>query len=78
MAALERDAVRAWLARRDPPPRLRYPDVAAALVDWLLAGEHSRQALAALSARLWREVTVSGGARAAKAAGAEETLALSA
>lgn len=41
---LEADALGAWLASARPSGGMRYPDVAGALVDWLLAGEWRQQA----------------------------------
>lgn len=49
-----------WLHGNSAPVRLRIPDVAAALSDWLLAGDFSRPALYALSESLWRQVMISG------------------
>lgn len=52
---LRADEIRHWLATPPPPPA-GYPDVSLALVDWLHGG--AREPVAALSARLWRGVTL--------------------
>jgi len=44
------EAIAAWLERPPPPPQA-YPDVTAALLDWLDAG--AAEPVAALSRRLW-------------------------
>ena len=50
METLDANAVRAWLDT-PAPGRVRYPDVAGELADWLLAG--AEEELGALSRRLW-------------------------
>jgi uncharacterized protein (TIGR00661 family) len=50
------EAIAAWL-EHPPPPAQAYPDVTAALLDWLDAG--AGEPVAALSRRLWGE----GGSR---------------
>lgn len=54
---LSRGAIEAWLAGNAFAPRLRYPDVASALADWLLAGDYANDSLARLGDLLWRGVT---------------------
>jgi uncharacterized protein (TIGR00661 family) len=56
--SLDLGAVRDWLTRTAPAPRIVYPDVASALVAWFEAGDFRPQALASLADRLWREVRV--------------------
>jgi uncharacterized protein (TIGR00661 family) len=64
--ALRRNDIAEWLARPAPPPQ-RYPDVTAAVVDWLDSG--ARDPVAVLADRLWRQVALSPGAdRSARAA----------
>jgi uncharacterized protein (TIGR00661 family) len=53
---LEREPIEAWLAGNAFAPRLHYPNVASALADWVLAGDHSRQSLARLADSLWQGV----------------------
>lgn len=57
MPRLSREAIEGWLASNAFAPRVRYPDVASALADWLLAGDYSAQSLARLGDLLWRGVT---------------------
>ncbi len=47
------DAIADWLDSDKTPPRLSFPDVAAAVVEWLLDGR--REPLGALASRLWAE-----------------------
>jgi hypothetical protein len=59
---LRRAEVAEWLAAAPPPPQ-RYPDVTAAVTEWLDAG--AGEPLADLSHRLWRATTApaAGGVR---------------
>jgi len=57
MPRLSREVVEAWLASNAFAPRVRYPDVAAALAEWLLAGNYANESLARLGDILWRGVT---------------------
>ena len=50
METLDANALRTWL-EAPSPGRIRYPDVAGELADWLLAG--AKEELASLSRRLW-------------------------
>ncbi|KGE03948.1 MJ1255/VC2487 family glycosyltransferase [Pseudohaliea rubra] len=56
MERLDARRIGDWLDSGSPPPRLHFPDVAGALVDWLLAGDYRGHALSALSDRLWNGV----------------------
>ena len=58
MERLDARRVGAWLDSPAAPPRLHFPDVAGALVDWVLAEEFGEGSLRALSDRLWRSVRV--------------------
>lgn len=55
---LELAAIRDWLERDIPVPRIEFPDVAAELVAWLQRGDLRSQSLQALSEALWRRVRV--------------------
>lgn len=57
MPRLSREAIEGWLSSNAFAPRVRYPDVASALADWLLAGDYARESLARLGDMLWRGVT---------------------
>ena len=50
---LDPAALRAWLHRHNPAPRMHYPQVAAALAAWIADG--CRESIADMSARLWAE-----------------------
>lgn len=58
MDRLDPRRVGAWLDSSAVPPRLRLPDVAGALADWLLAGELTAASLQRLSDSLWSRVSV--------------------
>lgn len=58
LGELDAERIRAWLARDEPAPQICFPDVAAAVVRWLEAGDLGPRALESLSAGLWREVRV--------------------
>ena len=58
---LDGERIRAWLARETPAPQICFPDVAAAIVRWLEAGDFGPGALESLSTRLWRGVRVRAG-----------------
>lgn len=53
---LEAGTIREWLAAPLTPPDIRYPDVAAALVDWLCSDPES--GLEAVAGRLWKSCGV--------------------
>ncbi|MEE4278767.1 MAG: MJ1255/VC2487 family glycosyltransferase [Halieaceae bacterium] len=55
---LDADRIRRWLRHEDPAPRIAFPDVAAALVRWIEAGDFGPGALESLSQSLWQRVTV--------------------
>ncbi|MEQ8515883.1 MAG: glycosyltransferase family protein [Chromatocurvus sp.] len=57
MPRLSREVIEAWLASNAFAPRIRYPDVASALADWLLAGDYASESLARLGDLLWQGVT---------------------
>lgn len=57
MPRLSHDVVESWLASNAFAPRVRYPDVASSLADWLLAGDYASESLARLGDHLWRSVT---------------------
>ncbi len=59
---LEADAVAQWLALPPAEP-VRYPAVADALAQWVLAGRWDAESQAALRDRLWREVRFPAHAR---------------
>jgi hypothetical protein len=40
---LDAKAIDSWLVQPQQPPAIRYPDVAAALSDWILSGEWQDQ-----------------------------------
>lgn len=54
---LTRDVIDCWL-QQPPPPAQAYPDVTAALIDWIAAG--AAEPLTALSQRLWTEAAAAG------------------
>ncbi len=60
MAIDELDAglIRDWLSHDQPAPQIAFPDVAAALVRWIEAGDFGSRALESLSDNLWRRVRV--------------------
>ena len=58
MERLDARRVGAWLDSTAAPPRLHFPDVAGALVDWVLAEDLGEGSLRALSDRLWRRVRI--------------------
>jgi uncharacterized protein (TIGR00661 family) len=78
MERLDARRIGAWLDDDAPPPRLHFPDVAGALADWLLAGDHGGEALAALSERLWAAVRAECGGRPAALERPPQPLALTA
>jgi hypothetical protein len=43
MTALDSTTIRHWLDHGHRPPSIHYPDVAAAIVDWVLDGEWADQ-----------------------------------
>lgn len=57
MPRLSREVVEAWLKSNAFAPRVRYPDVASSLVDWVLQGDYANESLARLGDQLWRGVT---------------------
>jgi len=57
MPRLSHEVVETWLASNAFAPRVRYPDVASSLADWLLAGDYANESLARLGDDLWRGVT---------------------
>lgn len=60
---LDADRIRYWLSHEDPHPQIAFPNVAAAIVRWLDAGDFAPRALDILARDLWERVrvnTVSG------------------
>ena len=55
---LDRESIRDWLEQDQPVPRIDFPDVATALVEWLQHGDFRAQTLHSLSEALWRRVRV--------------------
>jgi hypothetical protein len=54
---LNRRVVKNWLRKSDATFKVNYPDVAAALADWLV--DPDSESMEALSKRLWEKVSVS-------------------
>lgn len=57
-SSLDVHAIRQWLTASTPAPRVHYPDVAKAIVNWLLAGDFGQASQQGLSDRLWSKVVV--------------------
>ncbi|MEL7046110.1 MAG: MJ1255/VC2487 family glycosyltransferase [Pseudomonadota bacterium] len=55
---LDAGLIRDWLSHDRPAPQIAFPDVAAALVRWIEAGDFGPRALESLSESLWRRVRV--------------------
>ena len=61
LEALDPERIGRWLDCTEAAPRFRYPDVAAAVVAWLEAGDLGAASLARLSESLWQSVQVLSG-----------------
>ncbi|MEM6774615.1 MAG: MJ1255/VC2487 family glycosyltransferase [Pseudomonadota bacterium] len=55
---LDAGLIKDWLCHAQPAPQIAFPDVAAALVRWIEAGDFGPWALEFLSESLWRRVYV--------------------
>lgn len=55
---LDVQTIRRWLIAGPPAQRVHYPDVATAIVSWLLAGDFGQASQQDLSDRLWSKVVV--------------------
>ena len=55
---LDSDRITRWLIDKRSAPKINFPDVAGALVDWLQRGQVGPDSLQGLSDRLWEQVQV--------------------
>ncbi len=58
LESLRPEPIRDWLASSAPVKRVRYPDVASEIVQWLTQGDLRQVSQQDLSDRLWERVTV--------------------
>ena len=58
MEQLDKDTLLRWLRSEKPGTRLRFPDVADALAEWIQVGDYGSRALRSLSTALWSESAV--------------------